>query len=63
MPAESDPIPRSPIHVAVDRPEEVAYWVRRLQCDDPEELLDAVQVAGPKLMRVMRYLAVLRGAP
>jgi len=58
-----DPVPRSPIHVALDRPEEVAYWVKRLQCDDDDELREAVMVAGNKLMRVMRYLAVMRGAP
>jgi len=57
-----EPVPRSPIHVHLDRPEEVTYWVERLQCDDAAELEEAVMVAGNKLMRVMRYLAVLRGA-
>ena len=58
-----EPIPRSSIFVALDRPEEVAYWVERLQCDDEDELREAVLVAGPQLLRVLRYLAVLRGAP
>ncbi len=60
-PPEGEPVPRSPIHVALDRAEERAYWVERLSCDDEDELREAVQVAGDKLMRVMRYLAVMRG--
>jgi len=59
---DDEPVPRSPIHVNLDRPEEVAYWVERLQCDDEGELREAVLVAGAKLMKVHRYLAVMRGA-
>jgi hypothetical protein len=62
MSAPADPIPRSPIHVHLDRPEEVAYWIERLGCDDEDELREAVEVAGNKLMKVHRYLAVMRGA-
>ena len=36
--------------------------MERLQCDDEEELREAVMVAGDKLMKVHRYLAVMRGA-
>ncbi len=62
MPTQADPIPRSPIHVHLDRPEEVTYWIERLDCDDEDELREAVEVAGNKLMKVHRYLAVMRGA-
>lgn len=61
MTAPEAPVPRSPIHVHLDRPEEVAYWTERLSCDE-DELREAVEVAGNKLMRVHRYLAVMRGA-
>lgn len=53
-------VPRDPIHVSLDRDEEVAYWMERFDCDR-DELEDAVEVAGTSVMRVMRYIAVSRG--
>jgi hypothetical protein len=55
-----DPVPRNPLQLDLERPDEVAYWVQRTNRPE-EDLREAVAAVGPKVMKVLRYLAVLDG--
>ena len=55
-----DPVPRNPLLVDLERPQEAAYWVQRTHRSE-DDLREAVAAVGPKVMKVLRYLAVLDG--
>ena len=60
MSDSSDPVPRNALLLDFERPEEVAYWVARTHRPE-EDLREAMAAVGPKVMKVLRYLAVMDG--
>lgn len=54
--------PRDPAHVAVEEPDELAYWTEALQVDEPT-LRGAIQAVGFGARDVRDYLKCRQTGP